>query len=196
MSIIRFRKHVSMPGLLSTIRTSFAAVRDPVKHRGFTLVDGLMSGTAVFKFKAPSLLSFDRVARGKKAKSSVVENLTTLFGVEQAPSDTCLRERLDMIDPVHLRPAFRRILANLQRSKGLEHFTGLGGDHLLSLDGTGYSSSSKVHCSSCCIRKNKDGSRLRPPDDGWCPCPSGPQHCHSPSSRDDHQAGWPRKERL
>ncbi|MCY4101399.1 MAG: hypothetical protein OXF46_10850 [Rhodobacteraceae bacterium] len=53
MSKIRFRKHVSMPGLLSTVRRVFAAVPDPVKHRGFTIVDCLMSGAAVFKFKSP-----------------------------------------------------------------------------------------------------------------------------------------------
>ncbi|MXZ50657.1 MAG: transposase [Rhodobacteraceae bacterium] len=158
MSKIRFRKHASIPGLLSTIRTSFTDIPDPVRHRGFTIVDCLMSGAAIFKLKAPSLLYFDRMVRGEKARSAVVGNLRNLFGVDKAPSDTCLRERLDRIDPVHLRSAFRAVLANLQRSKGLEHFTVLGGHYLLSLDGTGYYSSNKVHCSSCCTKANKDGT--------------------------------------
>jgi len=34
MSTIRFRKHVSIPGLLSTIRTTFTDIPDPVRHRG------------------------------------------------------------------------------------------------------------------------------------------------------------------
>ena len=174
MSTIRFRKHVSLPGLLSSVRTPFAAAPDPVNHRGFPLIDCLMAGVAVFTFKSPSLLAFDRSARGPTAKNTVVKNLRNLFGVDQAPSDTCLRERLDRIDPVHLRSAFRRVFSNLQRSKGREHFTVLGGYSLLSLDGTGYYHSKKVHCSSCCVKHHRDGTTryYHPMMGGGCSCPS------------------------
>ena len=65
LSTIRFRKHVSLPGLLSSVRTSLAAIPDPVNHRGFSLVEGMMAGVAVFMFKTPSLLDLDRSARGQ-----------------------------------------------------------------------------------------------------------------------------------
>ena len=46
----------------------------------------------------------------------------------------------------------------LQRGKTLEGFTVLGGYYLLSMDGTGYHSSSQVHCPSCCRKTHRDGS--------------------------------------
>ena len=52
---------------------------------------------------------------------------------------------------------FKRVFAQLQRGKGLEGFTCLGGHYLLSVDGTGYFSSSSVHCEHCCEKHHKDG---------------------------------------
>jgi len=40
-----------------------------------------------------------------------------------------LRERLDEVDPVHLRKAFSQLFAQLQRGKGLEGFDYLGGHY-------------------------------------------------------------------
>ncbi len=55
-----------------------------------------------------------------------------------------------------LRGAFKRLFAVLQRGKGLEGFTWL--DHyLLSVDGTGYFSSSRVRCKRCCEKRRRDG---------------------------------------
>ena len=75
----------------------------------------------------------------------------------RAPSDTALRERLDQVDPRSLRGAFKRVFAALQRGGGLEGFTCLGGHYLLSVDGTGYFSSLKVHCDRCCQTHHRDG---------------------------------------
>ena len=159
MSKIRFRRHLSMPQLLSMAGRIFESIPDPVNHRGFTLRDCLLSGMAVFFLKLPSLLQFDLKTRGETDDPSVAFNLRTLFGVAKAPSDTCLRERLDRIDPSHLRPTFRSIFAKLQRAKVLEHFATLDGHYLLSLDGTGYYSSKRIHCSSCCVRNRRNGTR-------------------------------------
>ena len=75
----------------------------------------------------------------------------------RAPSDTALRERLDEVDPRALRRAFTRLFHVLQRGGGLEGFTTLDGHYLLSVDGTGYFSSSRVHCASCCEKHHRDG---------------------------------------
>ena len=149
-----FRKTLSAPGLLRAVRKSFDKVPDPVPRRKFTLSDCLMSGLAVFGLKYPSLLQFDRDAR---TDETVRANLKTLYGVERAPCDTALRERLDEVDPRKLRVAFKRVFAQLQRGKGLEGFTYLDGHYLLSVDGTGYFSSSSVHCEHCCEKHHKDG---------------------------------------
>ena len=111
------RKTLSAPGLLRAVRKSFDKVLDPVPSRKFTLSDCLMSGLAVFGLKYPSLLQFDRDARTDEV---VRANLKTLYGIERAPCDTALRERLDEVDPRELRGVFKRVFAQLQRGKGLE----------------------------------------------------------------------------
>ena len=90
-------------------------------------------------------------------KALIRSNLKSLYAVGRAPSDTTLRERLDEVDPHGLRRAFKRVLAALQRGGGLEGFTCLGGHYLLSVDGTGYFSSSRVHCDHCCRKRHRDG---------------------------------------
>jgi len=45
----------------------------------------------------------------------------------------------------------------LQRAKGLEDMVYLDGHYLLSVDGTGYFSSSTVHCENCCEKHHRDG---------------------------------------
>ena len=83
-----------------------------------------MSGLAVFGLKYPSLLQFDRDARTDEL---VRENLRRLYGIERAPCDTALRERLDEVGPRQLRSVFKRVFTLLQRGKGLEGFTCLDG---------------------------------------------------------------------
>jgi hypothetical protein len=111
-----FRKHLSAPGLLKTLRNCFQEVPD---HRSgkseIPLVDALMSGLAVFGLKYPSLLKFDE----ERHEGTVRHNLSSLYGVERAPCDTQLRESLDPVDPRHLRPAYKALFAHLQRGKGV-----------------------------------------------------------------------------
>ena len=148
------RKALSAPGLLREARASFDTLDDPVRSRGLSLAECLMSGLAVFGLKYPSLLQFDRDARTDEL---VRANLKSLYGIERVPCDTALRERLDEVDPRELRGVFKRVFAQLQRGKGLEGFTCLDGHYLLSVDGTGYFSSSSVHCASCCEKHHHDG---------------------------------------
>ena len=111
----------------------------------------------MFLLKYPSLRQFDKKPRSGEADPTIVHNLKTLFGVEKTPSDTGMRERLDLIAPGHLRDSYRTVHRSLQRGKALEGFTVLGGHFLLSMDGTGYHSSSQVHCPSCCRKTHRDG---------------------------------------
>ena len=54
-----FRKHLSMPGMLSTLRECFDKVPDLINSRGITLSDCLMTGVGVFSLKMTSLRKFD-----------------------------------------------------------------------------------------------------------------------------------------
>src|SRR5688500_4216408 len=112
----RLRKHLSAPGLLTAMRLSFSAIKDPLQNRAtYSLVDCLMSGLAVFGLKCPSLLDFDE----KRKDRCVVNNLRTLYGVEQAPCDTRLRERLDEVNPSLLQRAYKSGFRAMQRGKVL-----------------------------------------------------------------------------
>ncbi len=59
------RKKLSKPGLLDVTRSRFEKIDDPISGRGFTLVDYLMSGLAVFSLKHSSLLEFDKAVKGR-----------------------------------------------------------------------------------------------------------------------------------
>jgi len=113
-----------------------------------------MSGLAVFGFKMPSLLQFEK---DKASEPIIRRNLRTLYGVEKAPSHTCMRERLDPISPQQLRRPFKKIFAYLQRGKALESFRYLDGHYIISIDGTGQYSSSNVHCDNCCEKHHRKG---------------------------------------
>ena len=156
----KFRKVLSMPGLLAEMRRCFDGVVDEVVGRGLNLAECLMSGLAIFALKYPSLLQFERDARGlgESAHEPRRENLRSLFGIERAPSDVRLRERLDVVDPRELRRSFKRLFALAQRGGALEGFEWLDGRCLLSVDGTGHFSSSKVHCANCCEKRHQDGT--------------------------------------
>ena len=137
-----FRKHLSMPGMLSEVRECFDSIPDLVVSRGITLSGCLMTALGVFSLKMTSLLSFEeKICLDKSPEPA--ENFKSLFGVDQVPSDSRLRERLDDVDPRRLRPTFRNIFTGLQRGKVLEKWTVLDDYYLIAIDGTGTRSSHK-----------------------------------------------------
>lgn len=150
-----FRKHLSADGLIkivqhSILREQFKELQNPK----YSWKDCILSGLAVFGFKMPSLLQFEK---DKDSEPWLRRNLRTLYGVEEAPSDTTMRERLDTISPRQLRSPFKKIFAYLQRGKALEAYKYLGGHYIISLDGTGQFSSDKVHCECCCEKHHRNG---------------------------------------
>ena len=149
------RKTLSAPGLLKEVRACFDRIEDPIMSRGLNQTDCLMSGLAVFGMKYPSLLKFDDAVHSDEA---VLSNLETLYGVGRVPSDTAMRERLDEVDPRQLRHCFTKLFQLLQRGKELEGYTYLNEHYVLSIDGTGYFSSDKVHCQNCCEKHRRDGT--------------------------------------
>ncbi len=151
-----FRKHLSAPGLIKTIYHQFSKILDSreFSREAISLKDHLMSGLAVFGLKCPSLLDYDR----KRKNPATALNLCDLYHVDSPPSDTYLRERLDQVNPENLRPAFKKVFASFQRGKGLEEFEYMDGYLLLTLDGTGHFSSSKVSCPQCCVKKHAGGN--------------------------------------
>lgn len=154
--MLRFRKDLGIPNLLAHIHALFSKIPDPrpQQESEILIIDHLMSALAVFGLKCPSLLDYDR----KRKTEATAQNLRNLYMVNHPPSDTYLRERLDEVDPEEIRPAFKKVFSLLQRGKGLEDFEYLDGHVILSGDGSGLFSSSKVSCSCCCKKKHSNGS--------------------------------------
>lgn len=149
------RKHLSADGLIQIAKHSLLREQFKViKNSAYSWQDCIMSGLAVFGFKMPSLLQFEK---DKAAEAWIKRNLRIFYGVDHTPSDTCMRERLDMILPRQLRQPFKKIFAALQRGKVLESYRYLDGHYIFSLDGTGQYSSEKVHCECCCEKHHRNG---------------------------------------
>ena len=154
---MKTRKHVSANGLLKRVRAGFDRIKE---HRAgqinIILSDALMSGFALFALKDPSLLAFDE----RRETATEVANLRTVYGIESVPCDTQMRTILDDVEPDALRPIYKDVFRQLQRSKELDGFRFLGGHYLLSLDGTGYFSSQTIHCANCLEKQLKNGHVL------------------------------------
>ena len=142
-------KLLSADRLFALVRANFEQVTDQrAENAKISMPDALMSGFAMFSLKDPSLLAFDE-------RRTTDSNLGSIYGIKEVPGDTQMRTILDDVDSVEIRPAFRDVVHQLQRSKELDRFVFLGGSYLASLDGTGYFSSKTIHCSSCMQKVNK-----------------------------------------
>jgi DDE family transposase len=145
------RKHLSADALLCLLRSGFAAITD---HRpgkpDIALTDALLSALAMFSLKSPSLLAFDQ--------ERTEGNLQRVYGIERVPCDTAMREILDPVEPASLRPLFKHVFSALQRGKALEEMVFVEGHYLLALDGTGYFSSTQIHCDSCLETHHRNGT--------------------------------------
>lgn len=147
------RKDLSADALFQVLHRHFASLPDSRSGAvEISLGDALMSALAMFSLKDPSLLAFDHRRRDPN------DNFRTIYGIDRVPSDSQMRAVLDPLDPTDLRTPFRDIFRRLQRGKALERFRYRDGHYLLSLDGTTYFSSGKIHCPSCLVKNHRNGN--------------------------------------
>jgi hypothetical protein len=146
------RKDLSADALFRVLRCHFGSLPDPRSGEvEIPLGDALMSAFAMFSLKDPSLLAFDDRRRDPN------DNFRSIYGINRVPCDSQMRAILDPVDPVGLRAPFREVFRRLQRGQALKRFVYLDGHYLLSLDGTTYFSSSKIHCPSCLVKHHRNG---------------------------------------
>ena len=148
-SKIKIRKHLNADALFGTIRSEFEKIPEFRSRKNISIPDVLMSAFAMFSLKTPSLLQFDH-KRNDVAES---QNLKTVYGIKNIPSDSSMREIGDEIDPMkYIAPTFKAIFRHLQRGKTLEPMVFYKGCYLVNLDGTGFFTSQKV-TAPCCMEK-------------------------------------------
>ena len=151
---LKTRKHLSFDPLIRQIRLRAKQLPDPRNEPNcdYSMADAVMSAFALFSLKDPSLLAFE--------KRRYDENIKNLFRVLNVPSDTQMRTVLDPLEANLLRPMFNDVFAQLGRGKALEPYVFHEGCYLLSVDGTGYFSSKKIHCKSCLQKKNSQTGEI------------------------------------
>jgi hypothetical protein len=148
------QEFVSADSLFELLYRGFGEIKD---HRAgnisIPLADALMSGFALFSLKDASLLEFDE-------RRATDHNLKRIYGLSRVPSDSHMRTILDPVSPAEIKPLYKAIFKQLERSQVLEPMVYLGQYYLLSLDGTEYFCSTKVHCEACLVKKSRKQGEL------------------------------------
>src|SRR4030066_1648556 len=139
------KKHLSFHALRKVLSGGFREISDfhqegKVEH---TILDVLMSGFAMMFYQDSSLLEFQQRLEEAIHKN----NLQTLFQVESLPRDSQMREVIDEVESRELEPLFEDFFRPLQRGRHLEGYRVLKDYYLISMDGSGYFGSEKIHCS-------------------------------------------------
>lgn len=146
---------LSASGLFKLVYAGLETMKDiRAGNQKVSLADAAMSAFAVFSLKDPSLLAFDE-------RRATDGNLKRIYRIEAIPCDTQMRTILDEVDPDEIRPRFKEIFQELQRGRVIQNLIFLDGCYLLSMDGTGYFSSYRVHCASCLEKKSSKTGEIR-----------------------------------
>ena len=123
------------------------------KNTKYTIKDAGLGAFAVLFFQSPSFLAYQRQMKRIKGGS----NAESLFSMKRIPCDNQIRSLLDPVAPDQLFPLFRAIFEALEQSGQLDPFRCLADNLLISLDGTRFFSSQKIHCQNCSHSTTGDG---------------------------------------
>jgi len=133
--------------LISTLRET--VVKFPDRRVGentrYSMTDFALSAFSVFFMQCPSFLDFQRTIGRSKGR----HNAASLFGVAEVPSDNQIRTMLDAVPPESLYGMFDLVVEKLIENGRLEKFRSIGNDLLVTLDGTEYYRSERIHCRQC-----------------------------------------------
>ena len=147
------QEKITFDAVIQSVSAEFGKIAD---HRcvnaKYKLTNMLGSAFAMFSLKAPSLLSFD--------ERTTVEsrNLTSLFQIEEIPSDTQMRAALDFVAPAPLRQMFRTLFETLQTAGVIKEYHFWRDSVLVTVDGVEHFASHKIHCPQCSTRTLRDGT--------------------------------------
>jgi hypothetical protein len=123
------------------------------KNTQFSLQDVTRGAFGVFFCQSPSFLAFQELMQQQQGKN----NASTLFGVQQIPSDNHIRALLDPVDPALLDPVYEKCFDLIQHRGLLQPMRSFANSLLVALDGTGYFQSESIHCPSCMVSTHRDG---------------------------------------
>ncbi|MEJ2628099.1 MAG: transposase [bacterium] len=122
---------------------------------GLNKVEHCTSAFALFYLQDPSLLEFQRRVQEKINKN----NLSTVFNVQGIPSDTQLRDVIDIHSNKPIQKVFKEYFYLLQRGKHLKGYQFLNDNYLIVLDGSEYFTSESIYCSKCLVKQDKQKNK-------------------------------------
>lgn len=111
----------------------------------YEMADAALGAFAVFFMQSPSFLAHQRDMQRLKGQN----NASSLFGLDQVPSDPQIRNLLDPVAPEHLAAPFWQVFEHLRAGDYLKSYQGHLGPWLCALDGTHYFHSEKIRCAQC-----------------------------------------------
>ena len=137
--------------MISELDNCFA--RLPDYRRGvntqYEIKDAAVAAFSMFFTQSPSFLASQRLLQKRKGKN----NLRRLFGVEKTPTDTQIKNLLDLLSPSLLYPLFSVAIKMLEEKGVLKNFQSYDAQILISNDGTQTISSQKISCQNCSHRQ-------------------------------------------
>jgi len=143
--------------LVKHLRTVFKGLPDFRKGAPqtlYTMEDAALSAFSLFFMQSPSFLAWQRNMQEQKG----IDNIQTLFLVENIPSDNWIRKLLDPVPPKQLFHILSYIFSALEQTGHLNRFKSINGNLLIPLDGTYYYSSKTIHCDQCSVKRHKNGT--------------------------------------
>lgn len=150
------KKHLGFNSLLCGMSRWFEKVED---HRNgqvsYSLRDTLMGGFAMMYFQEPSLLQFQ--LRQREAFGTC--NLETIFGIQNIPRDSQMRDIIDNVERENFRPIFSDFLERLQRGKHLKPYELFPNQYYVAIDGSQYFCSEQLSCPACLEKNHTNGTK-------------------------------------
>jgi hypothetical protein len=116
----------------------------------YSMVDAGLSAFSVFFMQCPSFLEYQRRMQQEHGRN----NVQSMFGAHEIPSDNQIRNLLDTVEPQALEPLYETLLEGLMNEGVIERYRTLQGNVLLALDGVTYFSSPTLHCAQCSQRSH------------------------------------------
>ena len=150
----QLQQALTFDALMNLLDTQFQSIPDRRSGNAvrYNLADVLKSAFAMFSLKCPSLLNF------KEQSVAEEKNLHHIYGIHgEIPCDNQMRIMLDPIDPEHLRPLFAACFYRIAEAGIVSEYEYWKQHVIVSVDGVEHFSSTKVHCSKCIPRKQRDG---------------------------------------
>jgi hypothetical protein len=140
---------VTFNRLLGILDRTFVSLPDQRTRPNtiYPLRDAAMAAFSVFFMQSPSFLAHQEVMQQSKGQS----NAASLFGLPRIPSDPHIRNLLDPLPPAALSAPFWDIFDVLGEAGDLAAYRSFADNWLVSLDGTQYFFSTKIHCRRCTV---------------------------------------------